>query len=162
MYLYFFLNFDWWIGGLYITSDMQSHCLGVHWWSDAAPNTLRWVACNSGWLHAEVELPTHPWKHIVCKCPPESGSTYYNYKKFFSVALMSLIDADYKFIWVDIGGRWCTSMEWVPINVYVCSIKMTCTCFSHVITFNSNYKVDYVLYQISIPGSSCNIPRRRQ
>lgn len=44
-------------------------------------------------------------KHITCKKPPGSGSTYFNYKKFFSVLLLGLVDADYKFIWVDIGGR---------------------------------------------------------
>ena len=32
-------------------------------------------------------------KHITCKKPPGSGSTYYNYKKFFSVVLLSLVDA---------------------------------------------------------------------
>ena len=43
-------------------------------------------------------------KHANCKCPPNSGSLYYNYKGFYSVVLMSLVDADYKFIWADISG----------------------------------------------------------
>ena len=29
---------------------------------------------------------------------------YYNYKGFYSVVLLALIDADYKFIWADLGG----------------------------------------------------------
>ena len=44
-------------------------------------------------------------KHVACKCPPKTGSLYYNYKKFYSVVLLALVDADYKFIWADIGGR---------------------------------------------------------
>ena len=43
-------------------------------------------------------------KHIACKCPPKSGSQYFNYEGFYSVVLMALVDADYKFVWADIGA----------------------------------------------------------
>lgn len=42
-------------------------------------------------------------KHIRIRCPPKSGSYYYNYKKFFSTVLMAVVNADYEFIYVDIG-----------------------------------------------------------
>ena len=43
-------------------------------------------------------------KHIRMKCPPCSGSLYYNYKGFYSVVLLAVVDADYRFIAVDIGS----------------------------------------------------------
>ena len=47
--------------------------------------------------------------HIACKCPAKSGSQYYNYKGFYSVVLMALVDADYKFIWADVGSMGAAS-----------------------------------------------------
>ena len=48
-------------------------------------------------------------KHVACKCPPGTGSLYFNHKKFYSIVLLALVDADYRFIWADIGGRGASS-----------------------------------------------------
>ncbi|XP_072177059.1 uncharacterized protein [Diadema setosum] len=42
-------------------------------------------------------------RHVTLRCPKKSGSIYYNYKGFYSIVLMAVVDADYKFIYVNAG-----------------------------------------------------------
>ena len=42
-------------------------------------------------------------KHVQLKCPFNSGSYYFNCKSSFSIVSLVLVDADYKFLYVDVG-----------------------------------------------------------
>lgn len=69
---------------------------------------------NEGWLQvvgdfeARWNLPhclgAFDGKHIRIQKPKNSGSLHFNYKQFFSVVLMALVDSKYQFLWIDVGG----------------------------------------------------------
>ncbi|XP_068126508.1 uncharacterized protein [Hyperolius riggenbachi] len=43
-------------------------------------------------------------KHVRIVMPAATGSVYYNYKKYFSLVLMAVVDPNLKFIYVDVGA----------------------------------------------------------
>ena len=42
-------------------------------------------------------------KHVELKKPPSSGSIYWNHMKDFSILLLAIVDANYRFIYTNIG-----------------------------------------------------------
>lgn len=43
-------------------------------------------------------------KHVRILCPASTGSLYFNYKSYYSVVLLAVVDANYKFIFTDVGS----------------------------------------------------------
>ena len=43
-------------------------------------------------------------KHVMIQCPFNSGSLFYNYKSYFSIMLLAVAPANYRFIMVDVGA----------------------------------------------------------
>ena len=44
-------------------------------------------------------------KHVAIRNPAGGGSMFYNFKKFHSIVLLALADANYELIWVDMGAQ---------------------------------------------------------
>ncbi|XP_048238779.1 uncharacterized protein LOC125376958 isoform X2 [Haliotis rufescens] len=44
-------------------------------------------------------------KHFAVTAPAHSGSQFYNYKGYFSIIMLALVDANYKFTFVDVGAN---------------------------------------------------------
>lgn len=83
-----------------IWSRMKSKCfpeLSTDYWLDTSAEFM----ARSNFPHY---IGAIDGKHIRIIKPTESGSLYFNYKKFFSIILVAICDANYKFSYIDVGG----------------------------------------------------------
>ena len=57
-------------------------------------------------------------KHIRIVRPDNSGSEYFNFKKYNSQVLMAWVDADYKFIFIEVGSLGLWPVSYTHLDVY--------------------------------------------
>lgn len=107
-------------------------------------------------------------KHILIDPPVNSGSLYYNYKDTYSIVLLALVDAQLRFIYVDVGtnGRISDSGIWnkstLKAHIDSNSLKIppaaslpgTETEFPFVIVGDEGFPLSMNIL-IPYPGSSC-------
>lgn len=70
-------------------------------------NVQEWLAIsqkfNTRW-HMPHVLGCLDGKHVRIARPRRSGSQYYNYKGYFSIVLMAICNAEYEYLYVDVGA----------------------------------------------------------
>lgn len=87
-------------------------------------------------------------KHIRIQCPPNAGSEFFNYKKYHSIVLQAVVDAEGNFITIDVGdyGRTGDSGVFGESNF---GKKLTAGELNlppeRQICENNNYKFPYVM-----------------
>lgn len=105
------LHFDFRIGKSTINQIVRETCQIL--WSVLQPtempepNREKWIEISE-LFYKKTNFPnclgSIDGKHIRCRNPNNSGSLFYNYKKYFSIVLMAVVDANLNFIFIDVGA----------------------------------------------------------
>ena len=110
---YMSLMYGWLVASNTIGKIVREVCQAIN--EELAPQYLSCPLTPEGWKKIADKFGNR-WnfyhavgaidgKHVAIKKPAKSGSLYHNYKGFFSIILLAVVDADYKFLWVDVGAN---------------------------------------------------------
>ncbi|XP_049291680.1 putative nuclease HARBI1 [Anopheles funestus] len=80
---------------------------------DALHDYVKLPSTNTEWKEVATEFE-RKWnfphvigaidgKHVSIIAPKNSGAEYYNYKNFYSIVLLGIVDANYNFMYADVG-----------------------------------------------------------
>ena len=72
------------------------------------PTPAEWMSVGKGFAERwnfHNTIGALDGKHIAIRCPMNTDSVYYNYKGYHSVVLLALVDAEYRFLYVDVGSN---------------------------------------------------------
>lgn len=89
-----------------IVGDYSPEVFALHTTTDEWRLIAQRFGSKWNFYHCPSDLDMN---HIATKTPYISGSVYYNYKRVFSIIVLTLVDADYCFTWVDIDANGSTS-----------------------------------------------------
>ncbi|KAF0715432.1 Uncharacterized protein FWK35_00024167 [Aphis craccivora] len=97
------LSFEYLMGASTIRNINKATCEQI--WNILQPLFMA-IKQEDDWIKIADEFysRTNCGKHIRMIQPEHSGTSYFNYKKFFSCVLMAWTDADYKFVYIDVGS----------------------------------------------------------
>lgn len=98
------------LGRLTVSNAIYDTCQAL--WTVLQPLYLKPPQGPSEWLQISEQfskwnfyncLGSVDGKHVTLQKPRNSGSVYFNYKSRLSLVLMAICDANYRFVFVDIG-----------------------------------------------------------
>lgn len=105
------LHYNFRLGQTTLSTIIKEVCAVI---SDKLQTCLSLPATANDWMKTADGFEKHAnfphcigsidGKHIRLIQPADSGSMYYNYKHFFSLLLMAACDANYNFIYIDVGA----------------------------------------------------------
>ena len=118
------LSFQYRIGRQTVSKIIPETCIAIY--EALAPIHLKkpdsseqWIQISKGfenkWNMPHV-IGALDGKHVRIRCPNNSGSFYHNYKGFFSMVLMAICDAHYRFIMFDFGQYGSNNDSGILIN----------------------------------------------
>nr|XP_022911203.1 uncharacterized protein LOC111422238 [Onthophagus taurus] len=98
-------------------------------------------------------------KHITLQAPLNSGSDFFNYKSFFSIVLFAVVDANYNFIYANVGsqGRISDGGVFNATHFKKCFEESTLNLPSALVLPGRHVEVPFVFVGDDAFPLSCNI-----